>query len=337
MGIKGLKRFMRTKCPKSVTKISLDKLSGKTLCIDTPCVMYKYRCSMGDRWPDGFCAFISKLIFFDIDFVFVMEGKTPEEKKITTDSRRKIRNALKEKTALMDSVFREYQATQVISEELTNLWKTVKPKESVDFDPKIFKKIINKRQTYQTFVGNQDYETLKKICKIFNISVFDSPGEAETSCCSMIRSGCADAVITKDSDVLAYKGIMEFYDDIDVTTSTAVRYDKSTFLSENKISEKSFIDFCIMCGTDYNVPIKGIGPAKAFKMLCENKNVESCNVDFSELKLDYTRNKFYTCDGLVHEVRASWPERNFEAIKDGLEKNEIKISNVTKNIIKNSI
>lgn len=337
MGIKGLKRFMRTKCPKSVSKISLDELSGKTLCIDTPCVMYKYRCSMGERWPDGMCAFICKLISKDIDFIFVMEGATPEEKKNTTDSRRKIRDALKNKTSCMERALENFENTLEISEDLSSMWNSVKPKDAENFDLKIFKKIVEKRKIYQTFVGRQDYEALKKILESFNIARFDSPGEAETSCCAMVKNGSADAVLTKDSDVLAYKGVMEFYDDIDVASSTVTRYDKNTFLSELAMSEKSFIDFCIMCGTDYNVPVKGIGPAKAFKLLIEHKNVESCNIDASTLRLDFIRNKFYTCDGFDHRVRATWPCRDFDRVENALAQNEIRVSYVTKNVIKNSI
>jgi flap endonuclease-1 len=46
-------------------------------------------------------------------------------------------------------------------------------------------------------------------------------------------------------------------------------------LSELDLNYDSFLDFCILCGTDYNQNIKGWGPARALTMIKKFKSIES--------------------------------------------------------------
>jgi len=40
------------------------------------------------------------------------------------------------------------------------------------------------------------------------------------------------------------------------------------------MTKEQFLDFCIMCGTDYNKNIFRVGPSKAYKLLLEHKSIE---------------------------------------------------------------
>jgi 5'-3' exonuclease len=64
---------------------------------------------------------------------------------------------------------------------------------------------------------------------------------------------------------------------LNVSDGTCVRVNYSEVLERIGLDSDSFLDFCIMCGTDYNKNINLIGPVKAVKLLGLYKNIENIN------------------------------------------------------------
>jgi flap endonuclease-1 len=116
--------------------------------------------------------------------------------------------------------------------------------------------------------------------------------EAETMCSDMCKRGLVDAVMSRDSDVLAY-GAPIFLSDLDVRTQTTKQVLYEDVLRETGLTDEQFLDFCIMCSCDYNDRIKNIGPVKAFNMIKTHEKIENIpNVDPIPLKYELCREKF---------------------------------------------
>ena len=108
--------------------------------------------------------------------------------------------------------------------------------------------------------------------------------EAETMGSDLCIRNQVDAVLSEDTDILAY-GSPVFLTKFDSRTGLCVRIEYKKLLESFNFTPEQFLDFCIMCGTDYNNNIPRIGPSKAYKLILEHKNIETVG---SECKLDTT-------------------------------------------------
>jgi hypothetical protein len=53
-----------------------------------------------------------------------------------------------------------------------------------------------------------------------------------------------------------------------------IELELDSVLKELEMSMDEFVDFCILCGSDYTKSIDGLGPSTAYKMIKEFKNIE---------------------------------------------------------------
>ena len=87
MGIKNLNRFLFDHCSKkSICKIHLSELAGKTLVIDTSIYLYKF--SYEDSLIENMYLFVSILKHYKIRPLFIFDGKPPPEKRDLLQRRR---------------------------------------------------------------------------------------------------------------------------------------------------------------------------------------------------------------------------------------------------------
>lgn len=52
-----------------------------------------------------------------------------------------------------------------------------------------------------------------------------------------------------------------------------------------------FIDFCILCGSDYTKTIEGLGPSTALKLIKEHKNIEAVIEEVKKLNDEFRERK----------------------------------------------
>ena len=110
---------------------------------------------------------------------------------------------------------------------------------------------IEKMKRYIFSITQVDYDMTKNMFDIFSIPWIIAPMEAETLCSDLCIQKKIDAVLTEDSDVFAYGNPMtilniNIFDD----TCTYINYDE--LLNTIDMMDGSFLDFCILCGSDYN-------------------------------------------------------------------------------------
>ena len=111
-------------------------------------------------------------------------------------------------------------------------------------------------------------------------------GEAETHCAWMVKTNNASAVLSEDSDCLAY-GVETFLLKPNFSQKKLKKITFSKLLEKLELSQDEFLDFCIMCGTDYNPNMKGIGVKRSYALIQKHRSIDSITADgASPKKLD---------------------------------------------------
>jgi len=99
-----------------------------------------------------------------------------------------------------------------------------------------------------------------------------SPTEAESLCSTLCRLGLADFVVSEDTDVTVYGapllrqiGTAQHT----VRTKTGDKQKGMNVLDPVAVrkglgmTQAMFVDFCLLCGTDFTERLKGLGPMTA--------------------------------------------------------------------------
>tara|TARA_Y100000389_G_scaffold130734_1_gene128135 strand:+ start:3521 stop:4621 length:1101 start_codon:yes stop_codon:yes gene_type:complete len=300
MGIKNLNKFLRDQCPGVFTKTHLSQFGFKKIAIDISLYLHKFKAIAGERWLAAFLNLVSCLRRNNIHCVFVFDGKAPVEKNHEREKRRMEREKLEKSIFELQEAVDVYEKTGVVSEILVKLWKRRRsPKRLLGSqDPVDMEWVIEKvkqKSNQLISIFPQDYETAKELFSILEIPCITAPGEAEKMCSKLCIDGKVDAVLSEDTDVIAY-GTPIFLTKIDTSADTVVVLANSEIREALDFSYEQLLDLCIMCGTDYNTNIFRVGAHKSYKKLQTHGNIEGIEahdtVDTSILKYKNVRKLF---------------------------------------------
>jgi len=114
-------------------------------------------------------------------------------------------------------------------------------------------------------------DTTRELLDLLDVPVVDAPAEGEAQCAHMARTDVVDYAGTEDYDALLFgapltlrqltsKGDPELMD-LDAT------------LSAHDLTWEQLVDAAILCGTDFNEGVSGIGPKTAVKLLHEHDDL----------------------------------------------------------------
>ena len=149
-----------------------------------------------------------------------------------------------------------------------------------------------KNQLYS--ISSADFEVAKKLFDVLHVPYYTAPFEAEKTCSKLCIEGHVAAVLSEDTDIIAY-GSPIFLSKIDTNKDTCVQLSHPHLLNELKLSKSEMLDFCIMCGTDYNTNIPKIGSKTAYKYITKHRTIEAIagsGVDVSILRHERVRELF---------------------------------------------
>ncbi len=293
MGIKSLCQFLRKIAPDLVVQVPLKSLSGQRLAVDASVYLYKFICmnnQLKGNWVDMFINFIIWLRTNNIRPVFVFDGEPPPQKERTRAERRAIRARTEQKVLeledLMDTL-NEYDLNDPIPKKLKNRIDDIINTDTAHFSHREILRELNTRYKSENSkcinIGPAQNKKIQDLLIFMGLPWFQASGEAERSCAWLCKWDYVKGVVTTDSDVLAY-GAPIFVKDIRVNTDTCELIRHQDILEVLNLTQAQFLDLCIMCGTDYNKNIPHIGPASAYKLLCEYGDLES----ISQTKVDTT-------------------------------------------------
>jgi len=300
MGIKSLNKFLREKCPEVFETTHISQYSFKKVAIDISLYLHKFKAIAGERWLAAFLNLVASLRRNQIHAVFVFDGKSPPEKSDERAKRRKERAKLEKYIFDLQQGVDEYHNTGAVSPILTALWNRRRsPKrllgksKNIDMDW-ILEKV--KQKSYQLVaIGPEDFNSAKELFTILTVPYITAPWEAEKMCAKLCTDGLVDAVMSEDTDVIAY-GAPMFLTKIDTSQDTVVAIDNMKIRKALGVSYPQLLDLCIMCGTDYNPNIFRVGAHTAYKKLLSFKNIEgveeNTTLDTSVLKYKKVRELF---------------------------------------------
>lgn len=301
MGIQGLSQFLKKYAPELDLEIPISCISGQRVAVDASVYLYKFICidnKLMGNWLDLFIDFIVWLRKNNIRPIFVFDGKPPIQKERTQQTRRDARSKIKDKISELENILEklnEIEDDKIDDELKVNIIKYIDNYEDWcinDMKIKIYS-LLKKENSKCIIVSNTETFKVQSLLTLLGIPWLNAVGEAEKSCSWLCEWGYVKGVITADSDVLAY-GVPIFIKDIKIGKNICKIIRTEDILTSLNLSFKKFQDFCILCGTDYNKRIPGIGPITAFHLINTYDCLEELSKDYDTSILNYkeVRNLF---------------------------------------------
>lgn len=246
MGIKGLRFFLKSKNCLFEEDVHFSFFKGKKIAIDASYFIYKFKALKKDLFLEEFIKLI--LIFYqnNIQPIFIFDGIPPKEKKMEREKR-----SLKKKEII--------NKIEILQQNPTNAEQ---------------KKKILQLENCIVNISKKDFDDLKFLLTNFGVLFITAKEEAEIFSAELVKKKIVDAVMTKDSDVLACSAPL-IISDFNILKKKFTIIRMKNILTSLQINEKSWLDFCILCGTDFNTNIYQIGPVKAFKYIEKYKDFEN--------------------------------------------------------------
>lgn len=282
MGIKNLHKFLKKNCIEVYEDIHISEFAYKKIAIDTSLYMCKYKIIAGDKWLSSFARLVSCLRKNKVHCVFIYDNGSPPEKELEKKERQKHTQKLRDKVTNLTVDLKRYRETGAVSKLLkeTNSKKKVKNFliSEDEIDENHIETTIVKTRSQILNIRKQDFEDVKTFFQYMKIPNYNAILEAETTCVDLCKRGIVDAVLSEDSDVIAY-GCPTFLTKINTGTGACFRIRYEKVLKSLELSSSEFLDFCIMCGSDYNKNIKGIGPEKSFKYIKTHSSIDAISVN----------------------------------------------------------
>ncbi|XP_052475613.1 exonuclease 1-like isoform X2 [Carassius gibelio] len=242
MGIQGLLQFIKD----ASEPINVKKYRGQTVAVDTYCWLHKGAFSCAEKLAKGeptdqyvsYCMkFVDMLLSFGVKPILVFDGRNLPSKQEVEKSRRERRQANLQKGK---QLLREGKISEA-RECFTR---------SVNITPSMAHDLI-------------------KTARVRGVDCVVAPYEADAQLAFLNKSGIAQAVITEDSDLLAFgckKVILKMDKQGNGLEIDQCHLGRCKSLG-NIFTEEKFRYMCILSGCDYLPSLYGIGLGKACKLL----------------------------------------------------------------------
>lgn len=303
MGISDFYEVIRMVCPNVFVTIGLDRLCGQKIAVDISIFLNQFVKTSGkERWVDRFILLMCCLKKHGIKPVSIFDGPNPPvEKKNEQERRRresaKVQQKINEGNRLLKTLKARSKENKEMTDGLAAQVKEIigvrrgKNVDSINYDD-----IFDVVQGLGTYLERKEIQNLpilpeyaakaKEIIEIMGFSWFQADGEAETLCASMCCLGLVDAVLSEDTDVMAY-GTPFLMSKFDYKNETVMVVSHSAILEGMEMNHDEFLDLCIILSCDYNDRVKGyppdgkkykkptaIGAKKALCMIQEYRRLE---------------------------------------------------------------
>jgi flap endonuclease-1 len=111
-------------------------------------------------------------------------------------------------------------------------------------------------------------DTTRELLKLLDVPIVDAPAEGEAQGAYMARQGVVDYAGTEDYDSLLFGAP---YTLRQLTSSGDPEcMDFEATLAEHDLTWEQLVDVALLCGTDFNEGISGVGPVTAVSLVSEH-------------------------------------------------------------------
>ena len=127
-------------------------------------------------------------------------------------------------------------------------------------------------------------DTTRELLELLDVPVVDGPAEGEAQCAHMARQDVVDYAGTEDYDSLLFGAPLTLRQL--TSKGNPERMDLQATLERHSLSWEQLVDVAILCGTDFNEGISGIGPKTAVSLLNEHGDLFAV-LDAREEEIDH--------------------------------------------------
>ncbi len=277
MGIKDLKKFLRENYGDVLKSVPLSNFKGKKIAIDVMAIFYPHWCvvqshnvkKMGkdliteefnldnirEGWMDLVWKSLKRILMEGLIPVMVFDGKADDAKSDTKDNRKKISDTAKESIEKLKKELREVPAELYTSTMLEPL---------------------KKKYSSWKSIREEDVLALMKFFEGLGLPVIVATREAEELCSFLCINKIVSAVYSTDTDNLAHRCPVWIHD---IESKDGVNYAEVIYyqdvIDSLGFTPIEFLDFCILCGCDYNKPIYKLGPITSYNLIKKYGKIES--------------------------------------------------------------
>lgn len=154
-----------------------------------------------------------------------------------------------------------------------------------------------------TTVSREEIDYLKGLIRGLGFPSFDAQGEGEKLAAACALEGLVAGVWSQDTDnyplgtpilVTGFEGTNAEGLPLVSVVSQAEILEGLSRDAGRPITQAEFVDFCILCGTDFNDNIPGIGPVKAWQLIKTHGSFENIEAKCPEIPvgtLNYQRSR----------------------------------------------
>ena len=303
---------------------------NKKIVVDASLFICMYKAARKEMYEEAFMTLFTALLEHNIHPTFVFDGKSPKEKSNEKKKRAEKKDSVIARIKKLESDLEEYNNSKEISQDLQDI-SEIRKNASVKFSASKVKQYIEKLRGNILHITDADFKNVQELLTMFGIPYITAPGEAEILCAELVKSGVADAVMTKDTEVLACCAPIMLYD-VDLGTKEFTQIRIETILSGLELDEASWLDLCIMCGTDFNDNIPRIGPVTSLNYIKKYKNIETIGESVTKVDKQTKQKVKLDISVLAHEKTRELfrcndvPEKLEPTTKPDLEKIEERVS-----------
>ncbi|MFC7134201.1 MULTISPECIES: flap endonuclease-1 [Salinibaculum] len=111
-------------------------------------------------------------------------------------------------------------------------------------------------------------DTTRELLALLDVPIVDAPAEGEAQAARMARRGQVDYVGTEDYDALLFGAPLTLRQLTSSGDPELMDFDAT--LAEHDLTWEQLVDVAILCGTDFNEGISGVGPKTAVTLVREH-------------------------------------------------------------------
>jgi flap endonuclease-1 len=267
-----------------IRELDDENLSGATVAVDASNWLYKYLYNTvkfndrsiyttpdGEELPNLVATVVGLNKFFEHNLtpVFVFDGRPHDLKANELETRREAR---KEATQKQEEARKVGDAIQASNYEARSLSLT-----------------------------GDITETTKRLLEYLDVPYITAPGAAEAQAARLCADGVVQYVISDDYDTLLF-GSPRTVRNFTSASRSLELLDFSATLDEHGLTHKQLVEVGLLCGTDYNEGVKGIGPKTGVKNVAEHGDLEGV-LDAKDATVDQfaaVRDIFLTVEETTH-------------------------------------
>jgi 5'-3' exonuclease len=274
MGIKDFYKHLKTKFPECFVPVDYSSYAYQRIALDMMNLLYVYKARDERNWLKRVIEFILYLRSLKVHPVCVFDGQSHPLKQATVEKRRTDREKGKIRVDTLVQSVERYKETREI-DSLLEQFLSAHP----EFMSKLTGKPIlaqmdhyiqRQYKNYNLHIRTTEVETLKQVLKAIGVVVLTAEYDGEALCSWLSALGKVELVVSNDSDVFFFgcqKALFKF------TEQGGYQICFPDILKYLDIDQQAFVDLCLLCGTDFNTSVKGIGFCRALALIQRYKSI----------------------------------------------------------------